>query len=92
MENNTETMVSKKQPQVERRLKITSDTINKVLDRVNQLDDKLQGVLSPSMPEPVEEKKDTVELVPMAQEIKIIGEVAEEALRTVESIMDRLEL
>lgn len=91
MENKQEVQDSKQQPQVERRLKITLDTTNKVLDRVNQLDDRLQGVLTPSAPEPGE-KKDTVELVPVAQEIKIIGEIAEQALEAIESIIDRLEL
>lgn len=94
MENEPSELGPKKQPQVERRLKITFDTTNKVLDRVNQLDDRLQGVLSPSMPltEDVKEKGNTVELVPVAQEIKLIGEMAEKALRAIESIVDRLEL
>lgn len=95
MENKHEVQDSKKQPQVERRLKITFDTINKVLDRVNQLNDRLQGVLSlpiPPLTESVEEKGNTVELVPVAQEIQIIGEVAEKALGAIESIVDRLEL
>ena len=91
METNQETLGPKKQPQVERRLKVTLDTINNVLDRTNQLDDRLQGVLLTSVADP-EEKKDTVELVPVAQEIKIIGEIAEQALEAIESIIDRLEL
>lgn len=91
METNQETLGPKKQPQVERRLKVTLDTINNVLDRTNQLDDRLQGVLLISVADP-EEKKDTVELVPVAQEIKIIGEIAEQALEAIESIIDRLEL